>query len=165
MCTFFKSVFILVESGNFCVFWPFLANYFVNLCTIWCTFNGLNNTVEYQSWWVWGMCIKANFFQICSPSGSKALHKEAKSTDKTLKVISYGFYHYCIELLKLNKARHVFISDGRRGTAQSLCWEGTNQKRGHQGHGELGGVVSQCEQQFLPDLRSMHCADPKDCST
>ena len=27
------------------------------------------------------------------------------------------------------------------------------------------GVVSQCEQQFPPDLRSMHYADPKDCST
>ena len=44
--------------------------------------------------------ITANFFQICSPSGSEALHKETKSTDKTLKVILPGFYH-CIEGLQL----------------------------------------------------------------
>ena len=52
--------------------------------------------------------IMANFFQICSPSGSEALHKETKSTDKTLKVMFLGFYH-CIEGLQLILANRVFF--------------------------------------------------------
>ena len=36
-------------------------------------------------------------------------------------------------------SKSCLLSDGRRGTPQSLCGEGTNQKRGHQGHGGLGG--------------------------
>ena len=82
--------------------------------------------------------IMANFFQICSPSGSEALHKETKSTDKTLKVILHGFYH-CQVSNWFHSSKSFLLSDGRRGIAQSLCWERTNQKWGHQGHGGLGG--------------------------
>ena len=40
------------------------SGYFeANLCTLWCTFTGLNNTIMHQNWQLWGMninCLEVN---------------------------------------------------------------------------------------------------------
>ena len=52
-CTFFKPVYFLASrTRNFRLF---LAHFFANLRTFWCTSTGLNNVVVYQNLQIWDM--------------------------------------------------------------------------------------------------------------